>query len=253
MNSPQIVALLLLIVSTASGTELREDVTAEARATAMPSIPERRREARGGRALIAAMEKMSREQREALIVKEALAGNVPTFLRRFKRVKVSRGGVTGVVEVMPDYLAMGGDEDWVRMPMTPMSARKVAAAWGCELPTKSVVDAVWEQAEVKLEPRPLVKEREAPATFLEHHEIIEEQRKGRELGLLVSGIKKDVVRSVREKEKPNRVVVYGWHKLDGTPIQPLTNVHKDTYVDYSHGVRLVRIADEELREALRDE
>jgi hypothetical protein len=139
------------------------------------------------------------------------------------------------------------------MPMTPMSAKKIAEAWGCELPTKSVVDAVWEQAEVKLEPRPLVQEREAPRTFLVHHEMIEKQREGKELGPLVSGIKKDVVRSVREKEKTSRVVIYGWHRLDGNPIQPLTNAHKETYVDYSHGVRLMRVTDERLREALNQE
>jgi hypothetical protein len=28
--------------------------------------------------------------------------------------------------------------------------------------------------------------------------------------------------------------------LDGKPIQPLTIVHRDTYVDYSHGIRLIR-------------
>ena len=38
---------------------------------------------------------------------------------------------------------------------------------------------------------------------------------------------------------PDRVA-HGWHKADGKPIQPLSTVHRDTYVDYSHGVRLVR-------------
>ena len=35
-------------------------------------------------------------------------------------------------------------------------------------------------------------------------------------------------------------MIYGWRQLNGQPIQPLTNVHVDWYVDYSHGVRLVR-------------
>jgi len=35
------------------------------------------------------------------------------------------------------------------------------------------------------------------------------------------------------------VAIYGWHRLDGLPIQPLTTVHVNTYVDYSHGARLV--------------
>ena len=38
---------------------------------------------------------------------------------------------------------------------------------------------------------------------------------------------------------PNRVVIYGWHQPDGTPIQPLSKVHVNFYADYSHGVRLV--------------
>jgi hypothetical protein len=61
-----------------------------------------------------------------------------------------------------------------------------------------------------------------------------------EQGKLASGIKKDVVLTDRIFEKPHRIAIYGWHKLDGTPIQPLTIVHVDHYVDYSHGIRLVK-------------
>lgn len=32
--------------------------------------------------------------------------------------------------------------------------------------------------------------------------------------------------------KTNRVTIYGWHKLDGKPIQPLFTGHVDWYVDY---------------------
>ena len=37
----------------------------------------------------------------------------------------------------------------------------------------------------------------------------------------------------------SHVTIYGWHRLNGKAIQPVTNIHTDTYVDYSHGVRLV--------------
>jgi len=33
------------------------------------------------------------------------------------------------------------------------------------------------------------------------------------------------------------VAIYGWHYPSGAPIQPLTTVHVDWYVDYSHGAR----------------
>ena len=44
----------------------------------------------------------------------------------------------------------------------------------------------------------------------------------------------------RLKEKPNKVAIYGWHQLDAKPIQPLYLGHADYYVDYSHGIRLVK-------------
>ena len=37
---------------------------------------------------------------------------------------------------------------------------------------------------------------------------------------LTSGQKKDVV--VGQLVKPGKVVIYGWHRPDGTPIQPRT-------------------------------
>ena len=45
--------------------------------------------------------------------------------------------------------------------------------------------------------------------------------------------------SPRIFERPERLAIYGWRQLDGKPIQPLTIVHWNRYVDYSHGVRLV--------------
>jgi hypothetical protein len=41
-------------------------------------------------------------------------------------------------------------------------------------------------------------------------------------------------------DRPDREALYGWHMLDGTPIQNVYVGHVDWYVDYSHGIRLVR-------------
>jgi len=101
------------------------------------------------------------------------------------------------------------------------------------------VDDIYNQATIKLEPKPLTQKREEVSTFGEHNNIIEEQRKGRNLGELIAGIKKDIVISNKLKSKPNHVAIYGWHKLDGKAIQPLSTIHINTYVDYSHSVRLV--------------
>ena len=205
----------------------------------------RKAAATGGAALLQGTEGKPVLEREQSLAAELLSGNVPPFLRRFVPVRVTRAGTSGKehtieYQVSPDYLSAGSDADYARLPLTPMTAQRLADLWDCSLPTARMADDIYRQATVKLEPRPLTEAREAPATFLQHHRIIEEQRAGKPLGALVAGIKKDVVLTNRLREKPAKVAIYGWHKLDGNPIQPLTIVHKDIYVDYSHGIRLVQ-------------
>ncbi len=203
-------------------------------------IPPRPAGAPGGVEFVRRLVGLSPADREEAIAREILRGNVPDFLRRFCPVTVRSGEHTATIEVMPDYLAVGDDSDFVRVPMTPQTAQRIADAFGCALPTRRVVDEVHRQAAVRLEPRPLTDAREAVETFLLHNALIEVLWADRPLGLLVSGAKKDVAVTNRLDERPGRVAIYGWHRPDGKPIQPLTIVHRDTYVDYSHGVRLMR-------------
>jgi hypothetical protein len=205
-----------------------------------PGIPPRPKDAVGGKAFFARIDKLSRPEREEAIAAELLRGNLPEFLRTFVPVTVKDGARTATIEVMPDYLAVGSDADRVRVPMNPYTAQRVADAFGCQLPTRKIVDAVAKAASVKLVPLPLSIDREAPATFEKHHALIEAQRAGEPLGKLIGGVKKDVVVTNRLAERPDRVAIYGWHYPDGTPIQPLTTVHVDWYVDYSHGIRLMK-------------
>lgn len=210
-----------------------------------PAIPPRPKDAPTGSEFVKRIARLSAADREQVIAAEILSGNVPDFLRKFHAVTVRAKDKAGkehsaTFEVMPDHLALGSDADFIRLPMTPMTVQRIADAFGCSLPTRKIVDEIYRQATVKLDPVPLTDEREALATFVVHHNLIEKQRAGHELGALVAGTKKDVVVTNRLGEKPNRVAIYGWHKLDGTPIQPLTIVHRDTYVDYSHGVRLMK-------------
>jgi hypothetical protein len=204
-----------------------------------PAIPPRPAGALGGKAFAESIDDLPPAAREAAIVREALRGNVPQFLRTLRRVTLKSGSHTCVVKVMPDYLAVGADDDFLRIPMTPASAKAIADAFGFTLPTAKIVDAVYAQADVKLEPRPLTEARETIQTFAQHNAIIEGQRGGKPLGALVAGIKKDVVISNKLKAKPGKVAIYGWHKPDGKPIQPLYAGHAAHYVDYSHGIRLV--------------
>jgi hypothetical protein len=210
-----------------------------------PSIPPRPADAPGGAAFMQSIAALSRDAREEAIAVEICRGSVPDFLRTFKPITVkskAKGGKehTATYEVMPDYLAVGTDSDFVRVPMSPLTAQRLADAFGCVLPTRKIADDVYKQAAVKLEPLPLTEAREAVETFVKHNGMIEKQRAGKELGQLVAGIKKDVMITNRLSEKPKRVAIYGWHKPDGVPIQPLTIVHVNWYVDYSHGIRLMK-------------
>jgi hypothetical protein len=128
----------------------------------------------------------------------------------------------------------------VRMPMTPYTAQAFCDAFGFVLPTRKMVNDIWTAATVHLDPRPLTEQREAPATFLQHHRIIEEQLKGTARGVLIGGHKKDVVITNKLQARPDRVAIYGWHYPNGQPIQQVYAGHVDWYVDYSHGIRPVR-------------
>jgi hypothetical protein len=219
--------------------------TGAATQRAVVSIPARPSDALGGKAFMTMLAALPADQRQAAIVKEITRGNVPAFLREFKTLRVSGAGLdgrthVGEIQVMPDYLAVGSDEDFCRVPMTPMSADQIANAFGCTRTTRKMADDIYAAAEVKLEPKPLTEKREAIETFVQHNSIIEDQRAGKKLGLLVAGIKKDVVITPKSKEKPGKVAIYGWHKLEGKAIQPLYLGHVDWYVDYSHGIRLLK-------------
>src|SRR3954464_5798247 len=102
-----------------------------------------------------------------------------------------------------------------------------------------MVDDIYAAANVKLEPVPMYALRDSTPTMYHHHLIIEGQRKGRKG--LIAGIKKDVVISgnISRDAHPDRVAIYGWHQLNGIPIQPLYTGHVFWWVDYSQGIRLI--------------
>ena len=184
------------------------------------------------------------KERDSLSLQAFGKGSIPPFYRRFIPVRVQGTDSVGgkhraIFFVATDYFMIGNASDWVRVPLTPMAAQIVADRLDCFLPTKKLVDIINEQSKVRLNPIPMYAFRDSTITMMHHHLIIEGQRKGRKG--LISGIKKDVVLCSESamKGKSDRVAIYGWHRLDGRPIQPLYTGHINRYVDYSHGVRLV--------------
>lgn len=209
------------------------------------ALPARPGEAMSGTELYKTIGSMKWYEREPMIEKEVLAGNVPSFLKKFVRIDVrivdsaTGKNIHASYFVSPDYISVGSNEDWARVPLTPVAAQRIADSLQCFLPTRKMVNDIYRQATVKLEPVPLYASRDSAIIFWHHHLIIEGQRKNKKG--LIAGIKKDVVISgkLTRDPKKDRVAIYGWHKPDGKPIQPLYTGHVNWYVDYSHGIRLI--------------
>jgi len=191
---------------------------------------------------------MNPQDREETILEEISKGNVPPFLRKLVPVELQCGlangkKLTATIFVMPDYLAIGSDSDFLRIPMNLHTATTIADRFGFVLPTKKMVDAIYLQSRYHLVPQPLPAgpEMRSTAYYWTHNQMIEDQARaiGARLGELVSGDKKDVVMSNRLVMNIGRIAIYGWHRAPSQPIQPLSTVHGANYADYSHGIRLI--------------
>lgn len=122
-------------------------------------------------------------------------------------------------------------------------ALRIAKAHGCELPTPEMVDAIWNAADLKVEPHPeahdgTLKTMNSPELNVRHLAFIDKQIEdkcpSRDFKLL-AGTHKDVVMT-----KDGKLGLYGWHKLDGKKIQGLFLGHSPDWKDYSQGLRLLK-------------
>jgi hypothetical protein len=210
-------------------------------------IPSRPMGAMSGSAFAKAAYSLSKDEREKLMRREILSGNIPDFLRTPRPVKVTvsvrgKGRIQGELWVLPDYLAIGSDSDYVRVPMMPMTAQAIAHEFGFVLPTRKMVNDIYRAARIKLSPQPLPASPDMISTdyFVRHNRAVVAQLKGRAPREIIGGHKKDIVVTNKLNNFPERVAIYGWHRLNGHAIQPLSIVHDNKYADYSHGVRLIR-------------
>lgn len=206
------------------------------------AIPARPSSALSGSDFAKKIDRYSVGQRELAILEELKKGNVPDFLRDFVPVSINgKRGIKATVWVAPDYLAIGDNADFVRFPMNPITAQRVADQFKCVLPTKKLVDIIYRAADIKLSPSTLRPGKSMVQTsqWLKHHQLIEKKMNKFYQGRLVAGHKKDVVISNRLQQYRARVAIYGWHRRSGKAIQPLSTIHGNHYADYSHGIRLI--------------
>lgn len=147
-------------------------------------------------------------------------------------VPVECDGVTWLVA--PIYIA----------PIGIGQAVDLAAHLGCDLPTPELVDAIWRAADLKIDASKMTRpergpEMNAPDTHADQAQRLAGLVGDRALGVdykLIAGAFKDIV------VHDHIVGLYGWHRADGTVIQPFYSLHDAHHRDYSQGLRLVRRA-----------
>jgi hypothetical protein len=202
---------------------------------------------------------MSQTSRENWILGQVAQGNIPGWQRNLVPITITKTingvGHTLTYYAAPDYFAIGGDQDYFLEPMTPILAQRIANLLHCTLPTRLMVNEIWTNSAVKLTAstfNPNDYSIDSVPVFVLENTAVMQQRdavtNSSPLGALVSGDKKDIIISTliytnfynASVTKP--VVIYGWIQPDGAPIQPEFNGHDESYMDYSHGVRLVQMA-----------
>ena len=257
MTRPSGFLLIFLIAALAypnygSGAERDKPSIAPTDTIAYLNIPQRPDDAADGSVFASLITGLSLDDREKAVVEEILAGNVPSFSRKLKPLKVNET-VNGkkyelIFFTVCDYLAIGSEQDYLYMPMRPSTAQYLADRLGCSLPTKKMVDIIYAGAEIKLRPQPIPPSDKMTTVpvFYQHTDSVKTQIA--QLGLdraadnIIAGHKKDVIISNKiysSDRDYRRVVIYGWHLSENNPIQPVYNGHSAEYADYSHGIRLI--------------
>ena len=99
---------------------------------------------------------MSQTARENWVLNQVSIGNVPSWMRNLVPVTVNQT-INGTPHsltyyVTPDYLAIGSDQDYFLEPTTPILAQRIANLLNCTLPTRLMVNQIWTNSPVKLDP-----------------------------------------------------------------------------------------------------
>ena len=240
------------------------------------TMPQKRMEraagAPTGSAFITSLGDRKGVERENRIFEQLRGGNIPPSLLIFHTVRTSgkdKSGTSHEFEyyVTPDVLCIGTESDAVRIPMDPVTAQRAADAFECLLPTARMVEQIYQAAPTKLAfipggyaGTPRAHLQDASSEYLGHSRKIDAQLR-RPPTILTAGHKKEIVisngyvkqrknKETGESKPAPMLAFYGAFTAAGVPIQAPRNggqpmrgwpsfAHEPSFVDYSHGVRLV--------------
>lgn len=199
----------------------------------------------GGRAFVLALPPEPSVERDALILEAIKRG----FHRRidWTPIDCSAGGRQCTVFVADDALAVGTDDDFVRVNVRQPTAQRIADHLGAVLPTTRISDRAWLSADVTLPPLPQSSDAKMAYVerMLDHHDAIEAARAGR-TGL-VRTVGKDFIVTDQLLGRPDRCAIFGWHSPHGEHVSPgglrviqdaTAEAHWAKFTDYSQIVCL---------------
>lgn len=185
------------------------------------------------------LNQLSGVNRDRKVLAEIEDGQTGDLQGKISPIKIQKGQNELVYCVFQDYLSLKDGNIPLRMPLGMTALDELIRGSDWTLPTRLMVDQIYQQGEVVLAPKPIPPSSAMSTTpvIVDHSKTINQQL-GTRTGLVV-GHKKDIVISNRLKTNPQKIAIYGWHQLNGKAIQPLSTVHHKDYADYSHGVRLI--------------
>lgn len=173
-------------------------------------------------------------QREELIVQAVARGayDPPEWTTIISNYK----GRRAEIQVSTDALKVLG----VRIDVTAEGAQRIADALGTILPTPRILQLIWEQADVRIEPCTSAADAKMASTarMLEHSECVDQRIGGRKGVVANEG--KHWVLSNRTAGKENLAANYGWFIKGRRPVQTVGTRHDTAHTDYSQIVRLVK-------------
>lgn len=213
-----LLSLSLLAAPVDSGDDVGFAILPFTLAALTRNIPAGLREALTGSQFAEHVAPMNSREREKAMLKEILGGNLPSFLTKLIPVDLSYRqsdgrNITAAVFVMPEYLAIGSDRDFLRIPINLYTAVAVASRMGFILPTRKIVNAIHDQSAFHLSPEPMNAGPQMRSTeyYRMHNSKIEAQARtlGVTPGALVSGDKKDVVVTNLLARNPGKIAIYG--------------------------------------------
>ena len=94
----------------------------------MAHFPSRPNNAASGNEII---KSLNGKSGDSVFVSELLNGNMPSFIKELVPVTISEKGNTLIYKVTPDYLSVGNDSDYFRVPLGGPDSQKVADATKC--------------------------------------------------------------------------------------------------------------------------